>query len=99
MKVIVEDRNEAVVNDLRGVVEDEPDVDTVAVFYGAGHFGDLEARICEELGYRYDSTIWVPAMTIDLEEAGLSAQQVKFFRKMMGDMIEAQMGALQRGGK
>lgn len=95
MKVIVEDRNAAVVRDLRAVIDDEPQHRTVAVFYGAGHFGDLERRIEEDLGYRYVSTLWVPAMTIDLEEAGLSPAQVRFSRKMIGDMIQAQVKAMR----
>jgi hypothetical protein len=99
MKVIVEDRNTAVIRDLGAVIEDEPQTRTVAVFYGAGHFGDLEQRIEDELGYEHVATLWVPAITIDLEEAGLNVASVRPMRKMMGDMIEAQMKALEADKK
>lgn len=95
MKVIVEDRNAQVVRDLREVLEEEREIGSIAVFYGAGHFGDLERRIEEELGYRHESTMWIPAITIRLDEAGLSGSQVRFFRKMMQNMIEAQLEAVR----
>ncbi len=93
MDVIIKDRNQAVIDDLQRVINDEPDVHTVAIFYGAGHFGDLEKRIEDDLGYHYDSTIWVPAITIDLDEAGISPTQVKMFRKMISHMLTSQMQA------
>ncbi len=91
MKVLTVDRNKQVVADLREVVEKEPGARSVAIFYGAGHFADLEKRICEELGYRYESTTWIPAITVDVKESGLSAEQVKSFRSMMRRTIEQQM--------
>ena len=91
MDVIINQRNNAVIHDLHSVINNEPDIGNVAIFYGAGHFGDLEARICEELGYTYESTIWIPAITIDLDEAGLTATQVGFYRTMMRQMIETQL--------
>ena len=96
MKVIIEDRNVAVVDDLRALIRDEPDVRTVAIFYGAGHFGDLEARINDDLGYAYEGSLWIPAMTIDLKQAGLSASQVGMYRTMMRRMLDAQLQAVKK---
>lgn len=96
MEVIIQDRNAAVLDDLRGVIDDEPGVESVAIFYGAGHFGDLEASIADKLGYRYESTIWIPAMSIDLTEASLNAQQVGFYRNMMKQMIDSQMEMMKQ---
>ncbi|MCC7388694.1 MAG: type II secretion system protein GspG [Phycisphaerales bacterium] len=91
MDVIIKDRNAAVIRDLTAVIDDEPEVRTVAIFYGAGHFGDLESGINDQLGYEYESTVWIPAITIDLRDAGLSAKQVSFYRTMMKQMIDSQM--------
>lgn len=96
MKVIIEDRNIAVVDDLRAVIDDEPGVRSVAIFYGAGHFGDLESRINDELGYRHESTFWIPAMTVDLEDAGLKPSQVNMYRTMMRRMLESQLQAIKK---
>lgn len=95
MTVLTVDRNKQVVMDLRKVIEHEPGVRSVAVFYGAGHLPDLEQRICDELGYRYESTTWLPAITVDIAESGLSPEQVRSFREMMNKTIQAQ---LKRGG-
>lgn len=95
MEVIIVERNNAVIQDLRSIIKDESDINNVAIFYGAGHFGDLEARIVDELGYTYESTIWIPAITIDLAEAGLTAKQVNFYRTMMKQMIDAQVEMMQ----
>lgn len=95
MKVLTVDRNKQVVADLREVAENKPEAKSVAIFYGAGHFADLEQRICDELGYRYESTTWIPAMTVDVKASGLSVEQVKSFRAMMRKTLEQQM---KRGG-
>lgn len=91
MKVLTVDRNRQVVADLREVVEKEPHARSVAIFYGAGHFADLERRIRDDLGYKYESTTWIPAISVDVKEAGLSADQVKSFRAMMRKTLEQQM--------
>jgi hypothetical protein len=95
MDVIIKDRNAAVIRDLTAVIEDEPEVRSVAIFYGAGHFGDLESGINDQLGYEYESTVWIPAITIDLRDAGLSAKQVSFYRTMMKQMIDSQMETMK----
>ncbi len=91
MKVLTVDRNNAVVEDLDSIIRDEPGVRSVAIFYGAGHFADLEEQIVEKLGYKWESTLWIPAMTINLDEAGLSVRQVDGFRKMMKKAIRKQL--------
>lgn len=96
MEVILNDRNRVVVADLRRLLADEPEVETVAIFYGAGHFGDLESRIIEEFGYELDGTIWVPAISVDLADTGMSAAQINGYRSMMRTMIEAQLRAAQQ---
>lgn len=94
MKVLTVDRNTQVIHDLRAIIADEPETRSVAVFYGAGHFFDLEKRICSELGYRHESTLWVPAITIDINETGMTAAQLKGFRALMRRTIEQQLKQL-----
>ena len=95
MTVLTVDRNKAVVEDLEAIIDDEPGVRSVAIFYGAGHFTDLEKQLAEKLGYHWESTMWLPAMTIDLDDAGLSSRQVEGFRKLMKNAIRKQ---LDKGG-
>ena len=91
MKVLTIDRNKAVVEDLESIVSDEPEGRSVAIFYGAGHFTDLEKQLGAQLGYHWESTLWIPAMTINLDEAGLSARQVEGFRNLMKNAIRQQL--------
>ncbi|MBN4052637.1 hypothetical protein JYT82_00835, partial [bacterium AH-315-K20] len=57
---------------------------------------DLEARINDDLGYEYEGTLWIPAMTINLEDAGLNAAQVGMYRTMMRRMLESQLKAIKK---
>jgi hypothetical protein len=91
MKVLTVDRNQAVVTDLGNIIADEPDVRSVAIFYGAGHFPDLEKQLADRFGYRWESSMWIPAITIDLKTAGLDAAQVEGFRSLMKSAIRKQL--------
>ena len=100
MRVIVRDRNETVMRDLNAVLAGEPvegrapvvtrdDLTSVAVVYGAGHMADLERRIVDDLGYRPAGVIWLPAMMVDLDEAGLNRNSVRMLRNMLGASMPA----------
>lgn len=91
MTVLTVDRNGAVIEDMGKIIADEPDVRSVAIFYGAGHFTDLEKQLADEFGYAWESTLWLPAITVNLSDAGLDTKQVEFFRKVMKDAIRKQL--------
>lgn len=86
MKVIIDDRNTQVLDDLRGVIDAEPGVRSVAVFYGAGHLPDLETRLLSEFGYTFTSDRWFTAITLDLSTQPGAMQQAKQVRQMLKDM-------------
>lgn len=96
MKVLIDDRNAVVVADLERIVRTEPDVRTIGILYGAGHLGDLEARLIE-LGYKPVADEWFAAITVDLAASGMSQDQAAAMRKMMRTSIERQLNAAQRG--
>jgi hypothetical protein len=96
MKVIVHDRNQVVLDDLRALVAKEPGVKEVAVFYGGGHMPDLEARLVGEMGYRLADEVWTPAIRANPKDAGLTPEAAKRLRGSMRSTIERQTGA--RGG-
>ena len=49
MKVIIEERNQVVIDDLKALLAaGDPDVHTIAVLYGAGHLEDMEARLIDQ---------------------------------------------------
>lgn len=87
MKVIIEDRNEAVYRDLKALVKEKPELKTVAVFYGAGHFPSMLAEF-RKMGYTADETadVWLTAMRGNLKEASMTRAQVDAMAKMMEGM-------------
>lgn len=93
MSVIVLDRNAAVLDDLRAILKDEKNVESVALFYGAGHLPDLEKHLTQEFGYRFESDRWFPAISMEVAKAGMSPQQARQYRQMMTQMIERQKAA------
>ena len=70
-QVIIRDRNQVVIDDLERAIADQPDTDSIALFYGAGHMPDMEDRLQDQLDYRYTSELWLPAITVDPAREGL----------------------------
>lgn len=90
LEVLIVDRNTVVLDDLRRVMEERPGFGSVAIFYGAGHFPDLERRMVEELGFEPAGELWLPAITVRLDEAGIDAEQARAMRAMVSRMLDAQ---------
>jgi hypothetical protein len=95
MQVLIRDRNEVVVADLEKVIEAEPEVRTVGVMYGAGHLPDMHRRLVA-IGYTPAEDIWVPAIEVNTERAGLSAAQARQLRRMLSQQIDGQIRLLTR---
>jgi hypothetical protein len=96
MEVIIRDRNAVVVDDLRRVIREEPEVRTVGIIYGAGHLIDLEERIVSELGYTAGEDRWLPAITVDIAKAGMTPAQVQFMRDTVRKSIRQQIDAAKK---
>lgn len=93
MKVILHDRNQVVVADIKNVLKNEPGVKSIAAFYGAGHLPELELQLREELGLKVIGESWHPAMTMDLKKAGMSIEEVRQMRKSVSGMMKQRGGA------
>lgn len=89
MGVILEDRNDVVVADLKKVIQTEPNVKTIAVIYGAGHLPGIQTRLLA-MGYSPSGDTWRTAMRVEAKEAGISEQQMKQTRQMIQKMVEGQ---------
>lgn len=87
LKVIIDDRNQHVVDDLKKELAADKSSRTIAVWYGAGHMKDLEERLIDQLGYRPVGGFWLPAITMDLDEAGVTKQELEATRAMMKRMM------------
>jgi hypothetical protein len=75
MDVIVGERNQVVVDDVKAILADEPEVGSIAILYGAAHMPDLARRLDEQLGYRPAGEEWFTAFRVNVSASALSPQQ------------------------
>jgi len=92
LRVLIEERNEKVVDDVRRALEAKQPPGSIAIFYGAGHMTDLEERLRSTLGYRPAVERWMTALAVNPERSGLSARQLDLMRSW----VRGRMGELQR---
>ena len=86
-RVLIDQRNQIVIDDLREIVEGERDVQSVAIFYGAAHMPDLAERLSEQLAYQPDGEQWFTAFEVDLTRSVLSPAQVQSYRAMIRQQL------------
>jgi hypothetical protein len=89
LAVLIEDRNEVVLEDLERLFAEEPDVRTVGIIYGAGHLAHMQQRL-GEMGYKPAGEHWLTAMRADAEAAGVPPAQLTMMRQMIQRSLEAQ---------
>lgn len=90
-EVIVDLRNQVVVDDLAALIEQRPDVNNVAILYGAAHMPDLAERLADQLGYQPGDAQWLRAIEVDMNESAASPQQINDMRRMMRQMMRMQL--------
>lgn len=95
MKVIVQDRNQVVIDAIARIIKDEPDIKRIGVLYGAGHLPDLSRKLCDQLAYKHDSGRWITAIKVDLDRAEIGDDEIE----MMRTMIRGQMEMLKKSGR
>ena len=91
LKILIESRNQAVIEDLKSGIKKLPASGSIAVFYGTGHMDDMETRVIEQLNYRPDGSLWLPAFSVDLRKTGMSSAQQQWMR----GIIQLQLNQMQ----
>ena len=93
-EVIINNRNEVALADLKSIIEREPQTKSVAIFYGAGHMGDFDARL-REMGYAPadDGERWLTGMKVDLTQSAVSPRELNQIRAMIKQAIRQQLQA------
>ena len=89
--VIVEGRNQVVIEYLKDTIAKHPGYKDIAIFYGAGHMPGLEESLIE-MGYTPAGDHWIPAMSVDPKDTGLSDAQIKMMRNMIKNSLQQQFG-------
>jgi len=92
MEVLLLDRNQVVVDDLKAIGEGADAPQSIGVFYGAGHLPDMEMKLVDQLGYRFAQERWLPAISVNVRDAAMTPESARQFREMMAKAIREQMG-------
>jgi hypothetical protein len=92
LRVLIEERNQAVVRDVRAALDTHPPPASVGVFYGAGHMADLELRLCRALGYRPVEDRWLAAFDVNPRQMGVSELELAW----MSRLVRAQLKGFER---
>jgi hypothetical protein len=88
LKVLIEARNQNVVDDLKTESAVVPPTGSIAIFYGTGHMPNLEKRIIRQLHYRPDGDVWFTAFSVDLRKTGLSPGEIEWMRNLIKTQLE-----------
>lgn len=91
MHILIQKRNEVVMEDVRGGLKKLEPGETLAVFYGAAHMADFERRFLDELSARVVETDWLPAFEGNLRLSGLNV----FERAMIEGLMRQQLATLK----
>ncbi len=88
LDVLVQQRNQKVIDDLRDELKELGPRDSVAIFYGTGHMPDLESRLRQELHYRPVGQRWLTAFSVNLAQAGISDTERQFIHNFVKGALE-----------
>jgi hypothetical protein len=95
IQVLIQARNQAVINDFVEEARTIPRSGSIAIFYGIGHMDDLEQRVVRQLRYRPAGDLWLTAFSVDLRDTGLTPAQIENMR----GLVKWEMDQLQGGGQ
>lgn len=83
MNFLIKERNTIVLNDVRRLLHEKRPPGTVAIFFGAAHMHDLEARLSAEVGYQPVREEWLTAISINPRAAGVSELELNWIRSLI----------------
>ena len=80
LEILVRARNDAVIKDVQTELGKRSPAKTIAIFYGAAHMEDLEARLMREMHYRPAREEWLPAFSVDLQKSQVTDAELSFVK-------------------
>jgi len=83
--VILDDRNQVVIDDVTVILENEPNVRSIGIIYGAAHMPGIESKLIE-MGYEETHVDWVDAITVEQPQSPLEKKQLQASRKIVRSM-------------
>ena len=83
VEILIESRNDAVLQDLRNEFTKARPPKSVSIFYGAAHMGNFQKRLVSELKYRPGRVVWLPAFSVDVEKAQVTEAEVQMIHSFI----------------
>lgn len=83
LDVILTQRNEVVMRDLRTQLAKRGAAETIAIFYGAAHMDEIAMHLRDDLGYAPAQTQWDTAFSADSSQSGINPAQVQLMLQML----------------
>jgi hypothetical protein len=83
MEVLVEHRNQRVMEALLKELSHLQRQDSIAILYGVAHMPDMEKRLRSRLHYQPVETRWLTAIEVDSKKAGISEAQIRFLKELL----------------
>ena len=87
LDILLQKRNQKVVETLRAELKQLRRRDAVAIFYGTAHMPDLELRLRRELNYRPAGEFWLTAFSVNLAKTGITPAEREFLRQLLKSQI------------
>ncbi len=94
-RVLIDQRNQVVVDDLAQLLEEDHDVQSVAILYGAAHMPDMADRLDAQLGYVPIESKWYSAIEVDLEKSAVNPRDLKQIQMMIRMSLAQQKQRMQ----
>jgi len=88
-RILISERNQIVIDDVARILETQPEVESIAILYGAAHMPDMAERLTEQLAYQEDETDWLRAIEVDLTESHIDTRQLMQMRSMVRRMMRS----------
>jgi hypothetical protein len=90
MKILIDKRNQVVIDDIEALLESSPEIESIAILYGAAHMPDMAERLANQLGYAGDEAVWLRAIAVDLTESRIDQRQLTQMRTAIRRMMQSQ---------
>jgi hypothetical protein len=98
LEVLLERRNEKVIEDLKAQLPEIGRRGSIAIFFGTGHMPDMEKRLRGELKYKPVGELWFTAFEVDLAKSQITPAEREFIDNFVKWQL-AQAHARQDGSK
>jgi hypothetical protein len=92
LEVLIEKRNQRVIDDLKVALKEVSPKGSVSIFYGTGHMPEMELRLRKELHYQPVEDAWFSPISVNLTDAGISAGELELIRGFIRSQMKQLSG-------